>query len=399
MNSTETKPLVAVACGGTGGHLFPGLAVAEKILSHDCDATLLISPKEIDQQAVRSVSGMEVVTLPAVALTGGGYLGFIRGFWRSYQLAKKLFRARAPRAVLAMGGFTSAPPVFAAKHFRAATFLHEANTIPGRANRLLAPWVDAAFVYFPETALRLRNPQVTIAGMPVRPQFQPMDAAACRMAFGLAPDKPTLLVMGGSQGARGINDLVIDALPLLAAQFPDAQFLHLTGPNDAEKVRRAYIAQKMKASVHPFLTEMELALGAATAAVSRSGASSLAEFAAMVVPAILIPYPTAANNHQFHNARTFAETGAARMLWQRTATPELLAKMIGQLLGDEREREQLRAALTQRHVPDAAGKIANQILKAIGLAPLARESEAASGDEPLRNFSIRGMKRQLFTAT
>ncbi|MBI3414532.1 MAG: UDP-N-acetylglucosamine--N-acetylmuramyl-(pentapeptide) pyrophosphoryl-undecaprenol N-acetylglucosamine transferase [Verrucomicrobia bacterium] len=398
MNSPETKPLVAVACGGTGGHLFPGMAVAEKILEHDCAVMLLISPKEVDQQAVRAVSGMDVVTLPAVALASGGYLGFLRGFWRSYLLAKKLFRARAPKAVLAMGGFTSAPPVFAAKHFHAATFLHEANTIPGRANRLLAPWVDAAFVYFPETALRLRNSQVTIAGMPVRPQFHSMDAAACRMALGLSAEKPTLLVMGGSQGARGINDLVIDTLPLLAVRFPDAQFLHLTGPSDAEKVRRAYAAQKLKASVHPFLTEMELALGAATAVVSRAGASSLAEFAAMALPAILIPYPAAADNHQFHNARTFVETGAARMLWQRTATPELLAKLIAQLLGDEREREHLRAALTQRHVPDAAGKIAGRILQAIGLQPLVRANEAAANEEPLPNFSIRGMKREILSA-
>ena len=225
-----------------------------------------------------------------------------------------------------------------------------------------------------------------------------MDPAACRMALGLSPEKPTLLVMGGSQGARGINNLVIDALSLLAAQFPDAQFLHLTGPSDAEKVRRAYAAHKLKASVHPFLTEMELALGAATAAISRAGASSLAEFAAIGVPAILIPYPAAADNHQFHNARTFVETGAARMLWQRTATPDVLAKLVGKLLGDEHERNHLRAALGQRHVPDAAGKIAGHILKAIGVQPLVPASEVESNEEPLPNFSIRGMKREILAA-
>ena len=118
----------------------------------------------------------------------------------------------------------------------------------------------------------------------------------------------------------------------------------------------------------------------------------------MVLPAILIPYPTAADNHQFHNARTFVETGAARMLWQRTATPELLAKLIGQLLGDERERNHLRAALAQRHVPDAAGKIAGHILKTIGFHPLVQANQTDSNEEPLPHFSIRAMKREVFSA-
>ena len=125
---------VAIACGGTGGHLFPGLAVAEELSRRQCVVTLLISPKEVDQQAVKTVSGLEVVTLPAVALTRRGFLGFVRGFWKSYWTARKLFRSRPPHAVLAMGGFTSAPPVLAGKFLGARTFLHESNTLPGRAN-------------------------------------------------------------------------------------------------------------------------------------------------------------------------------------------------------------------------------------------------------------------------
>ena len=139
MPAPEPAPLVAIACGGTGGHLFPGLAVAEILTQCGCAISLLVSPKEIDQQAVTAAVGMDVVTLPAVGLVNGQIRAFVRGFWQSYRATKQRFHARPPHAVLAMGGFTSAGPVLAAKTMRIPAFLHEANSIPGRANRWLAP--------------------------------------------------------------------------------------------------------------------------------------------------------------------------------------------------------------------------------------------------------------------
>ena len=144
INNYSSKPLVAIACGGTGGHLFPGVAVGEQLLLRGCDVTLLVSPKEVDQQAVKSATGMGVATLPAVGMTRGKLLSFVAGFWKSYRAAKTLFRGRTPQAVLAMGGFTSAPPVLAGRACGAATFLHDSNTIPGKANRWLAHFVDQA---------------------------------------------------------------------------------------------------------------------------------------------------------------------------------------------------------------------------------------------------------------
>src|SRR5262249_44842706 len=134
----QRKPLVAIACGGTGGHLFPGLAVAGQLVQRGCGVTLMISPKEVDQHAVRKVSGMEIVTLPAVGLQRGSEIAFVRGFTQSYRAARRCFRALRPQAALAMGGFTSAPPILAAKSFGARTYLHESNTIPGGANRCLS---------------------------------------------------------------------------------------------------------------------------------------------------------------------------------------------------------------------------------------------------------------------
>jgi UDP-N-acetylglucosamine--N-acetylmuramyl-(pentapeptide) pyrophosphoryl-undecaprenol N-acetylglucosamine transferase len=382
MQPTNRTPLVAVACGGTGGHLFPGLAVAEALQAEGCDITLLVSAKDVDQEGVKSAMDMDVVTLPAVALQNGDVPGFLQGFWKSFRICSSLFRKRRPQAVLAMGGFTSAPPVLAGKFSGASTFLHESNAIPGRANRWLSPLVRTAFVGFPAAARRLHNQSVTMTGTPVRSQFSAMEPAACRMALGLQPDRPVLLVMGGSQGASGINGLVAQALPMLSMRAPDLQFLHLTGEADQESIRSLYQSRGVKAVVRPFLTEMELALGAATVAVSRAGASSLAEIAAMQLPAILIPYPFAADNHQFLNARAFLESGAARQMDQASATPEMLTSLVAELIENSGLRASMRRALQKSHFPEAAHQIAERILGTIREREpkeTAREGEPSGG--------------------
>ena len=370
----QTSPCVAIACGGTGGHLFPGLAVAAQLQRRGCAVTLLISPKEVDQHAVQSTRGMEIVTLPAVALQRGSRLAFVRGFFQSWRAARKQFAAHPPHAVLAMGGFTSAPPVLAARMGRAKTFLHESNTIPGRANRWLARWVDHAFVGFPQARSRLRAKETTVTGTPVRPDIRPRDVGECRAALGLDPARPVVLVMGGSQGATGINDLILSALPKLRAANLERgtrnsavwQWLHLTGPNDGDRVRAAYAKLGLTASVHPFLHEIDQALAAATVAVNRSGASSLAEFAALRVPSVLVPFPHAADDHQLHNARAFADTGAAFLLEQKIATPEKVVELLGELVENAGTRTKMQLALEQWHAPQAADRIAEIILRTIG---------------------------------
>ncbi len=385
MQSKAPPPLIAIACGGTGGHLFPGLAVAEVLCQRGCDLVLLVSPKDVDQQAVRSIQEMRVVTLPAVGLERGRLAAFARGFWQSLKATRPVFRARKPQAALAMGGFTSAPPILAAYSCGARTFLHEGNTIPGRANRWLAHVVDQAFVFFPEAAGRLWHQHIATTGMPVRPQFTPADSAACRVALGLDPSRPVLLITGGSQGATAINDLMLRLLPAISLLEPELQYLHLTGANDTSRVREGYTAQKCRAVVRPFLTEMDLALGAATLAISRAGASSLAEQAAMRLPSILIPYPAAADNHQFFNARAFVETDAARMVEQSKASPETLLWEVRRLLKSEVNRQTMIAALAKWHAENAASLVADRILetlppasRAVLPAPLVEETAPPS---------------------
>jgi len=357
------SPFVAIACGGTGGHLFPGLAVAEELKKRGCTVALLISPKDVDQQAVKSATGMEIFTLPAVALQNRNYFSFGRSFWQSWRAAKKIFQARPPQAVLAMGGFTSAPPILAGNAFGAKTFLHESNTIPGRANRFLSRFVNEVFVGFPEAGARLKAREITPTGTPVRPQFHLCDVSECRVALGLDSNRPAILVMGGSQGASGLNEMILSALPLLAAK--NWQWLHLTGTNDFERVKAAYSARGIKAVVKPFLAEMDLALGAATASVSRSGASSLAEIAALRLPSLLVPYPAAADNHQFFNASAFEKTGAAKLLEQKNSAPEKVAAILTGLVENEPARVKIQSALARWRAPAAAEQIAGIILAAI----------------------------------
>jgi UDP-N-acetylglucosamine--N-acetylmuramyl-(pentapeptide) pyrophosphoryl-undecaprenol N-acetylglucosamine transferase len=199
----------------------------------------------------------------------------------------------------------------------------------------------------------------------VRPQFEPGSAAPNRLALGLHPDRPLVLVVGGSQGASGLNEAVIAALPLFAKLEPETQWLHLTGPRDVENVKAAYAAVRLPAVVLSFFEAMDVALAAASVVISRAGASALAEIAAMRVPAVLVPFPAAAGNHQWHNAHCFEETGAARLLEQSLATPEALTGVVRELLNDAVASDRVRAALVRWQAPRAASDIAEMILKSV----------------------------------
>jgi UDP-N-acetylglucosamine--N-acetylmuramyl-(pentapeptide) pyrophosphoryl-undecaprenol N-acetylglucosamine transferase len=285
-----------------------------------------------------------------------------------------------------MGGFTSAPPLLAARRFKASSFLHESNSIPGRANRWLSWIVQQGFIGFPSAARRLHNRRVCLTGTPVRLQFQQLDSAACRLEMGLDPARPTALVMGGSQGAHGVNELIVRSLPLFAQEAPNWQWIHLAGATDAEELKRRYQSLDLFAVVHSFFPRMELAMGAATACISRAGASSLAEIAAMRLPAVLIPFPAATDNHQFHNARAFGQTGAAWVMEQGSACPEDLLQTFGDLMRQEETRRQMQVALANWHKPEAADQIARVILDSVGqrVSPqtisTSAQKESASGD-------------------
>jgi UDP-N-acetylglucosamine--N-acetylmuramyl-(pentapeptide) pyrophosphoryl-undecaprenol N-acetylglucosamine transferase len=381
----STNSVVVIACGGTGGHLFPGIALAEELQQRGGRAVLFVSQKEIDQQAVAAAPGVQVAVLPAVGLRKKAVFAFLRGFLRSYFASGRLFKQHRPDCVVAMGGFTSAPPVVAARRRRLPTFLHESNTIPGRANQWLSRRVNEAFVAFPSAGSRLRCRRVTVTGTPVRAALRSPDVGRCRAELGLDPAKETMLVMGGSQGASGINALVMKALPGLEERLPDHQWIHLAGEAELATVKAAYAALRLPVAVFAFARRMDLVLGAASVAVSRAGASTLAELAAVKLPAVLIPYPAATDDHQRQNARAFEALGAARLLEQHTATPQALVQAVSDLALNQNVRANAQRALADWHRPDAAAVIVEAVLEAISAGASSAKRGTADASAPIQH--------------
>lgn len=356
---------VAIACGGTGGHLFPGLAVGERLLELGAEVDLLVSGKEVDRRAVFGERRFGLVTLPAVGFAPARPVSFLRGCWQAARVVRAEFARRPPDAVLAMGGFTSLPAVWGGRRVGAACMLHEANAVPGRATRWLARLAQEVFVFFPEARKRIAAPVVRVSGMPVRSTIRATAVATARSELGLLPEAPVLLVMGGSQGARAINELILQVLPRLRQALPQLQFVHFTGDADLERIRAALGRSGARARTEAFSDRVDLALSAAEAAVTRAGASSLAEIAALRVPALLIPYPHAADHHQLANARAFERSGAALMLEQATMRADALLGRVLSLLTQNALRNRIRRHLQLWHQPDAAAAIAEAILGAI----------------------------------
>jgi UDP-N-acetylglucosamine--N-acetylmuramyl-(pentapeptide) pyrophosphoryl-undecaprenol N-acetylglucosamine transferase len=194
-------------------------------------------------------------------------------------------------------------------------------------------------------------------------------------------------VMGGSQGASAINSAMIAAMPALRKALPDWQWLHLAGTGEAERVRAEYLAHGLKAVVYAFLDQMELALGAADIALTRAGGSSMAELAAMRVPALLVPYPAATDNHQWHNARAFEELGCGRLLEQASATPQRLVETLAEIGCNRGTREAMKQALGQWHKPDCAVRIAQSMME-LGLRGAGAAAEAPFGSALHRSPSV-----------
>ncbi|MCX7871958.1 MAG: undecaprenyldiphospho-muramoylpentapeptide beta-N-acetylglucosaminyltransferase [Verrucomicrobiae bacterium] len=359
------KAHVAVACGGTGGHIFPGLAIADKLIRNGCDVTLLISQKEIDRRACASISNLPILELPAYPLNLEGFFRFFSGSFRSISTCFKYFKNKPLHAVFSTGGFTSLAPIVYGKLKGSKIYIHESNSIPGKANKILSHLASQVYIGFKSAQKFLPESKVKLTGTPVRPAFFNLDQQKCRLQLGIDPNRETLLIAGGSQGARPINELVLSALSIFKERLQNWQFLHVTGANDFELVKNAYEQSGLPSKIYDFTDEMPILLGAATVAVSRAGASFLSELAAAKVPPVLIPYPFAADNHQFYNALTFVKLGAARMLEQNKATPELLTGMILQLSEDSQFRMRSLEALSELCFPDAADTIANHIITGI----------------------------------
>lgn len=329
-----------IACGGTGGHLFPGLAVAEALRDRGHEVLLFISEKEIDSIATSNRSEFRFEKLPSIGLPSAfspAIFGFGRRFIESLSRCRKLYQEFKPHVVLGMGGFTSTAPVLAGRRRGIPTFVHESNAIPGKANRLTARMVRAVLLGFKECAQFFPKVRTEFTGTPIRRSLRSIERGDARERLGLQRDRTTLLVMGGSQGASGINHAVVKSLPFL--RDADLQIIHLSGTRDEKLVRDAYAKENSPAFVAPFHHAMQEPYSAADLAIARSGAASLSEIAAFALPSILIPFPYAADDHQTRNAEIFTKHDAALLVKESEIVDDALARCIGTLLKD-RERLQ-----------------------------------------------------------
>lgn len=360
---------LAIACGGSGGHLFPGVALAEEFSDYNLPTELYITSKKVDDAGVSTLRDIEVHRLPGKPFSIRGIKNFVQGFYQSYKTSKILIQKSKPLAMIATGSFACIGPVLAARQAGAKVFLHEANAIPGKAVKLLASKVDRVYHYFPHVQKRLPNASCMQIGMPVRRQFEPFDPVACRLQLGLNAHQPTLLVMGGSQGARPINHFLVRHVLEIQKAIPNLQILHITGPYDFELSRQLQRRRDVKIKIisRPFLTEMEFAYGASNLVLCRSGASTIAELAAMKVPSILVPYPFSADGHQQENARLVAESGAAKMVLQKDLRPEVVIPHMKEIFFDLAIRQSMISQLTHWHQSDAARKLAEDIMSQLGI--------------------------------
>ncbi|MEQ1851215.1 MAG: undecaprenyldiphospho-muramoylpentapeptide beta-N-acetylglucosaminyltransferase [Chthoniobacteraceae bacterium] len=348
-----------IAAGGTGGHLFPGVAVGEVLLARGHEVMLLISEKEIDAVATRGRDDFRIERIAGMGmprLLSPAIFGFAWRFWRSLRHCKALFREWAPAAVLGMGGFTSTAPILAGRSRGVPVFVHESNAIPGRANRLNARFVTSVLLGFEECRRHFPKARCEVTGTPIRNALlRPVDKIAALTRFGLTPGRTTMLVMGGSQGAHGINTAAGGALPKLKSYAWQA--IHLSGAKDESATRAAYESHGVPASVAAFHHQMEEAYGASDFAIARSGAASLAELSHFGLPAILIPYPFAADDHQTANAKIFEAAGAGVLLKESEATADGLSRQIASFL-ESPERLAAMSGCSRKLAPERAG-IAN----------------------------------------
>ena len=356
---------VVVAGGGTGGHLYPGIAVAREIQRQrpGTVVTFAGTARGIEARVVPR-EGFELDVIRSGGLKGKSIAVRLQGvalLLLSAVDAWRLLSKRRPRLVVGVGGFSSGPVVALAALRGIPTLLLEQNAVPGLTNRLLARLVRAAAVTY-ESTLAYFGSKGFVAGNPVRAEF--LDGAG---GGDEAPGRALrVLIFGGSQGAHAINVACVEAAPKLAASPTGLAVTHQTGERDLALVRTGYERAGLVARVEPFLYEMDREMKAADLVVCRAGATTLAEIAASGKPSILVPLPTATDDHQRKNAEVLEKAGAAEVIDQRDLSGNRLAVMIFALAADPDGRQRMSDAVRSLARPDAAQVIANKALALAG---------------------------------
>jgi UDP-N-acetylglucosamine--N-acetylmuramyl-(pentapeptide) pyrophosphoryl-undecaprenol N-acetylglucosamine transferase len=352
------KMRVLIAAGGTGGHIYPGIAVANVLKERNADSEVLFvgTARGLETRIVPE-NGYQLALINSAGLKNVGFVNKLKGaalLPRSFWEARTLIREFRPDVVVGAGGYVSGPVLLTAHFMGKPTLVMDSNALPGFTNRQLARFVDKAALSF-DAAVPFFGGKAIVTGNPVRKEF-----------FDIPPRKPgervEILIFGGSQGARAINEAIVSALPLMKDEKERLAFTHQTGEAQFEAVRNSYGENGWDdADVRPYISEMVAAFDKADLIICRSGATTCAEVCAAGKPAVMIPFPGAADDHQRKNAEALVEKGAARMVVQTELTPERIADEIVSLSRDPETLMKMGSAARCLARADAADAAADLI--------------------------------------
>jgi len=352
---------VIIAGGGTGGHLFPGIAVAEEFVRRAPSTRVVFVGTEHGIEArVIPREGYPIEFLSAEGLVGKDFLRKIAAaylFLVSICQSLRIISSVRPDIVIGVGGYASVGMVVAARLRGIRTMIMEQNSVPGFANRFLGSFADAIAVTYQESISFFPREKTFLTGNPVRKKILLKEAADPHMAFGLEKDKFSVLIFGGSLGARTVNNAMTEALHYLLDMRQSIQFVHQTGEKDLKNVSESYKKLGFHGTGFPFIYQMSDAYSVADLIICRAGATTLSEITAIGKAAILVPYPHAASNHQEFNARKLEDMGAAKVILDRHLTGEVMAKAIRELYNNPEKRREMQKASKAFGRTDAAEKI------------------------------------------
>jgi UDP-N-acetylglucosamine--N-acetylmuramyl-(pentapeptide) pyrophosphoryl-undecaprenol N-acetylglucosamine transferase len=364
-DATSTRPLrVMIAGGGTGGHLFPGIALAEQVVAAGGEVRFVGTDRGIEARVLPE-DGWKLDRIEVSGIKGRGIKGLIAGLLRlprAWLQSRRIIREFAPDVVVGVGGYASGPIVATAWLMGRPTAILEQNSIPGITNRILGKLVRRVFATFPDLRGSFSARKLVLAGNPIRKAL--LDKLELARAHETESEQstrpPRLFVFGGSQGARAINDAMTRSAAELAAALPGLEIWHQTGNAELERTREGYAAAGLsepRVRVVPFIRDMSEPYAWCDLVVCRAGATSLSELAAVGCPALLIPFPHATDDHQTHNATSLVEAGAAVVIAERELSSDRLVAEVSRLLGDREQLARMHERMLAAAKPRAAADI------------------------------------------
>lgn len=367
------KKKICIACGGTAGHIFPGLSLAGKLAENyggNIEISFLTTDNEFGRELLKK-SGFEFDTLPLRSLKAGS---FRETFDSIYSLiigslkSMRIIISKRPDCFVGFGAYAAGPPFVASSILGVPTLIHEQNAVMGRANRIMKGFADKVALSFPEETSP-RKAKLIVTGNPIRESVLRIhNKKEARNSLGLNPDRFTVLIVGGSQGSRKINEASLNMLKMLSRELKNKmQVIHLSGTIDYEEIKKQYENLDISYRLFPFHEDMSIVFSAADIAISRAGASVIFELCAHRIPPILIPYPFA-DGHQFYNAAFLEKRGAALVIEERTLREDSLRLAVERLFAGENLRNSIREKMGMIARLDAADKLADEVGNLAGLS-------------------------------